>query len=693
MQRSNQPEAEGLEAEQRWIRPAAYAPPAESSGWRIAPWLGRLVLGGMLLIVIAALWFVLTLRAVTITVEPEPERIDLSGATLRMGENYLARPGTYRVSADLEGYHPLRETIEVPGDGPAEFNFALRPLPGRINFTGSPEGATVRVDGEALGAAPLLEVALEPGRYEIAFEKSEFLPGRQTLDVQGRDIEQTVEFALQPSHAPITLTSEPAGARIVVDGETLAETPATVSMAHGERELALIRPGYRRWSDSLTVEGGQPQTLPTVELVPAPATLDIVSVPAGAQVRVDGDRVGRAPLRLDLEPGRAVSLTLELPGYRPLNREITPVADTRRTLTGELVPVPATLNVAVDPPEARLWVNDREIGPVGPDGRELTLPATTHELELRLDGYVSQRHEVALDPDTPTELSVRLLTELEARIARLQPLIRAADGQTLQLVTPGRFVLGSPRGEQGRQANEIRREVTLNRLFYMGLHEVTNEQFRQFRATHSSGIAGDETLDNEQQPAVRVDFDDAAAYANWLSQQEGLEPAYRRTRDGYQLIEPVNQGYRLPTEAEWAWVARFAGDRALKYPWGDSLPPAPNSGNFADASARGLVSMVLADYRDGYAASAPVGMFEPNTLGFHDLGGNVSEWTGDRYEIQLTEMPEPETDPIDTRAGGARVVRGSSWRHAGITPLRLAWRDSADEGRDDLGFRVVRYAE
>jgi len=300
---------------------------------------------------------------------------------------------------------------------------------------------------------------------------------------------------------------------------------------------------------------------------------------------------------------------------------------------------------------------------------------------------------VRLDPDEPTRVDVQLVTELAARIARVQPLIRSADGQTLKLVEPGRFTMGSERGEQGRRANEMAREVVLSRLFYMGLHEVTNEQFRQFREGHSSGIAGDHTLDNEQQPVVRIGFNDAAAFCNWLSERDGLQPAYRIVNGQYRLIRPVGQGYRLPTEAEWAWVARFAGGRELKYPWGGRMPPDPNAGNFADRSARLIVSPVLSVYDDGAPTSARVGTYDANAPGFHDLGGNVSEWTGDGYENFLNRRPGLQTDPLGPENASSRVVRGSSWRHADITRLRLAWRDQADQGRDDLGFRIVRYAE
>jgi formylglycine-generating enzyme required for sulfatase activity len=189
-----------------------------------------------------------------------------------------------------------------------------------------------------------------------------------------------------------------------------------------------------------------------------------------------------------------------------------------------------------------------------------------------------------------------------------------------------------------------------------------------------------------------VSWQDAAAYCNWLSEQEGLAPAY--VSQGGRLVPavPATVGYRLPTEAEWEWVARASGGTLRKYPWGDSLPIPPGAGNFADRRAQPLVPQVLVDYDDGYAVTAPVGSFAGNSSGFYDLGGNVAEWTHDLYTVQ----PPTNAVAVDPAAGGAgtlRVIRGSSWQHAAVTELRLAYRDFGDGKRNDLGFRIARYAQ
>ena len=118
----------------------------------------------------------------------------------------------------------------------------------------------------------------------------------------------------------------------------------------------------------------------------------------------------------------------------------------------------------------------------------------------------------------------------------------------------------------------------------------------------------------------------------------------------------------------------------------------PGAGNFADRTAQPLVAQVLADYDDGHAATAPVGSFAANPLGFHDMGGNVAEWTHDLYTVQ----PPATAVAVDPAAGGAgavHVIRGSSWQHSGVTELRSAYRDYGDGKRNDLGFRIARYAQ
>ena len=157
---------------------------------------------------------------------------------------------------------------------------------------------------------------------------------------------------------------------------------------------------------------------------------------------------------------------------------------------------------------------------------------------------------------------------------------------------------------------------------------------------------------------------EAALYCNWLSEQEGLPPAYEKKGETLVAVNPMTKGYRLPTDAEWEWAARYEGGGKLRrYPWGDALPVAPRSGNYADVTARLIVQDVIPDYDDGFAASAPVGKFPANPLGLHDLGGNVAEWVHDYYTVSVDSRP----GRWSTRSAPRTASSTSSAARAGST--------------------------
>ena len=254
--------------------------------------------------------------------------------------------------------------------------------------------------------------------------------------------------------------------------------------------------------------------------------------------------------------------------------------------------------------------------------------------------------------------------------------------------------MGSSRREQGRRSNEALRAVKINDAFYLGVREVSNAEFRAFNAEHDSGAYAGISLNEDDQPAVRVTWEEVAQFMNWLSIQDGLQPVYEEGDGIWAAARPLRNGYRLPTEAEWAWAARFAErDEPLIYPWGAELPPPDRSGNYADVSAADLLPTTLVTYNDGFETSAPSGSFEANAVGIFDLGGNVAEWVQDYYEVGRSATEALVEDPLGPETGRFHVVRGPSWRSVTVTDLRLAARQYSAEGDEKTGFRIARNLE
>ena len=257
----------------------------------------------------------------------------------------------------------------------------------------------------------------------------------------------------------------------------------------------------------------------------------------------------------------------------------------------------------------------------------------------------------------------------------------------LVVVPAGSFLMGSPRNEKAREANEgPQHRVTIARRFALGRFEVTVDQFAAFvdETGYDMSTSCDVWQDGAWKmregptwrkpnfsqtgahPAPCVSWDDAKAYLAWLSRKTG------RT-------------YRLPTEAEWEYAAR--GGARTRFPFGDSDKDYCRYGNGADQAARREVPGAAAEWdvlgcNDGFAYTAPVGRFMPNQFALYDMLGNVFEWVEDCWHDSYQGAP---TDGAACLSGdcGTRVQRGGAW---GYPPdyLRTAMR-----GRQAQNYRYV----
>ncbi len=233
------------------------------------------------------------------------------------------------------------------------------------------------------------------------------------------------------------------------------------------------------------------------------------------------------------------------------------------------------------------------------------------------------------------------------------------------VVPAGSFTMGSPSFEKNRNENEgPQHRVTIRKPFAVGKHEVT---FAKWDACVSDGGCGghrpeDEGWGRGNRPVINVSWNDAQAYLRWLSRKGGAE-------------------YRLLSEAEWEYAARAGTTTPFHFGSTISTDQANYDGESTYGSGRKGI------YRK---KTVPVGSFQSNAFGLHDVHGNVYEWVADCWNGSYAGAPG---DGAAWTRGECekRVLRGGSWDfkpRGARSANRLRYR--TDNRHNYYGFRVAR---
>ncbi|MYA11109.1 MAG: formylglycine-generating enzyme family protein [Gemmatimonadetes bacterium] len=207
------------------------------------------------------------------------------------------------------------------------------------------------------------------------------------------------------------------------------------------------------------------------------------------------------------------------------------------------------------------------------------------------------------------------------------------------VVPAGTFPMGAPDSEAGRSGSEgPLRPVTIGAPFAVGAYEVTFAEWDAcVLAGGCDGIEPDDLgLGRERRPVINVTWDEVQAYLAWLSAETGHR-------------------YRLLSEAEWEYAAR-AGTEGMRY-WGEGEPRQCEHANAQDAAyLRESPSQTAASCSDGYAKTAPVGLYAPNAFGLHDVLGNVAP--GRRGTAPCAWCAAAPGEPRRTRCAWRPACRG-----------------------------------
>ena len=258
----------------------------------------------------------------------------------------------------------------------------------------------------------------------------------------------------------------------------------------------------------------------------------------------------------------------------------------------------------------------------------------------------------------------------------------------LRKIPAGKFIMGSPSDEVGRNSDETEHEVTLTQDYYIGVFECTQRQWELVMGTKPSYF--NNAAYYATRPVEKVSYDDIRGYS---PTQGGGWPTYGHAADissfMFRMRVLTGLAFDLPTEAQWEYACRAGTTTALN--------SGKNLTNENEDAAMSEVGRYFYNSFDGSGYSqtsttangtAKVGSYLPNAWGLYDMHGNVWEWCLDWYGARSTAA---ETDPVGPNTGSYRVGRGGSWINEAFdcrSANRWGYGDPQGISRD-TGFRIA----
>lgn len=643
------------------------------------------VFSGIIFSSVLVLIFLIITKGVKLEVTPreasDNAEIELiSGLGMTLGQKVYSFSGPTQIKVSASGF--ISELISITEDNQASFiEIYLREAPARLNATSQPFQNNSRwfVDDKFITVAEEMNVELAAGKHTIKIDNPYYYTDQKDIDVKKGEILNLV-MELSPVPGQIQINTVPSGASIALNGFGTLLSPQKFDVSGGRHKIYVSHPDYEGIDDVIEITNKNSEIERNYKLRPKKVKVTFKLNPSGGILMLNG--------MIITETGSLSVLALTehnalytKPGYTSQNSKFSFAPNENGVVE---------LNLKKD--IGILKVRNSQNAIVSVDGKiegvgtlELKLLTVKHRVKITKAGYRSQEYFIVPDSRSVKMIEVTLIPELQARLDESPDSIKNSVGMTLALFIPDNFEMGAPRSDRGQRANEFQKQIILDKPFYASVFETTNGQFKKF--------SGEQTKDKrENYPIVNITWEQAARFCNWLSQREGLKEVYQFKGDSLVSFNINGDGYRLPTEAEWEWLTRKAGREVqTRFAWGDSYTIPTSSGNLADEKSRGLVKRYIPDYNDAFEKLAPVGSFNNNASGLYDLAGNVSEWVHDFYRIIPPTVGQVYHNPYGPESGESHVIKGSNWRSATVTELRGAYRETSKTGRDDLGFRVVRY--
>ena len=416
--------------------------------------------------------------------------------------------------------------------------------------------------------------------------------------------------------------------------------------------------------------------------------------PENAKIYLNGIEKGYSPITLEnlLPDEYNVKAVL---GYQQKTIQVKVNPRVLNRVNLDLEWLVGNMEIITNPPGAEIYIENEKADEVSPANLK-GIQAGERYLSVMMEGYSKQTRLVTVNPHQSTKVEFTLFEYTPTPTVTYTPeptytptytpvpkewkweengemaVLYLRNGITMEfvLVPAGFFIMGSPGSEKTRNEDESPEHNVNIKSFWIGKYEVTNEQYRTFKIDHNSRNFRDMSLDDPDQPAVYVNWNDATEFCRWLNSN-------------------IRGNFRLPSESEWEYACR-AGTKT-PWHWGDDPHKACEYSNIAGLESKPYLSIyATCDCNDNYVGSSPVGSFNPNDFGLFDMLGNVWEWCYDNHSENYWGAPE-DGSVYESRMELRRVYRGGSWEYK-MPPPRSALRNSSPPSTklSTLGFRCVR---
>ena len=625
-------------------------------------------------------FWLLLVKGFVILVAPD-EAKSTASLTIEQGSGFISDNKVYVIGGDatikVSADRFESKAVTLTSSTSNNVEVILEPSPGilsgKVNvFDGD---TSWYLNGQLKGVAPAIEEALSPGTYEILVDNPYYQPFSTEISIE-RGLPYPLDVQLQPIQGVANLQSNPSGAQVFLQDQLVGETPLTINQAGGAYSVRLEYPGYEPIEDVIEITNIHGSPTRNYQMQPKQAIVTVTAQPENGLLLLNGGE--REVGDISVDSGKQHSFSYQVPGYYSQRQSIQLSPGEQRQLSFRLKAEIGKLSLQSTQP-ANVLANGKLLGqtPMTIDAQALPM-----NLEFVAQGYRTVRKTVTPSGNKTTKVMAEMLTEFDARRKEGRPLFVETLGIDMAKFRGTSFTMGSPPSEKGRSRNEHSLRVTFDKQFWVSRHEITETQFRSF----------DKGRNNTSLPVTDVTWLDAALYCNWLSENEGLPPFYRLNNGRLTGVNTESRGYRLPTEAEWEWLAKKAKRaKETTFVWGSSERIPREIGNFGDQSIKGSQPLILKDYNDGFVGKSPVGSYKPDRAGLFDLAGNVSEWVHDLYTNNVPDTTITHKDYLGPSRGLQNVIKGANFKSGRLKDLRAAKRDFSEAGSETTGFRIARY--